>query len=160
MSSVMTRSRHALSEEVRRRASQHLQMTLVDLLDLSLQMKQAHWNLRGTNFTAVHKLFDEFHASYGDVIDDIAERILALGYPADGRASTIERDSQLEAFPEGFVSDSEAVSLLADRVGVATTKIREQQEALGAVDPVSEDLLIGLLQNLEKQLWMLQSLED
>lgn len=160
MSTMLVQSRFALSEEVRRRASMHLQAVLVDILDLDLQTKQAHWNLRGPNFVGVHKLLDEFHAAYQEAIDEVAERMLALGFAADGSAATIERSTSLPAFPSGFVTDSEAVSVLADRLGTTIAKTRERQEAIGAVDPVSEDMLIELLQNLEKNLWMLESQES
>jgi starvation-inducible DNA-binding protein len=160
MKTLVARSRFALSEDVRHRAAHQLQSVLVDILDLDLQTKQAHWNLRGPNFVGIHKMLDEFHATYQETIDQVAERILALGFPADGRAATIERGTNLDVFPEGFIEDHRAISILADHIGVAATKTRETQEAIGPIDAVSEDILIELLQNLEKHLWMLQSQEN
>lgn len=134
-----------------------LQGLLVDLIDVSLQGKQAHWNLRGPMFRDLHLLLDELVEVARDGADKLAERCLALGVAADGRAAIVSRDSRLGAFPEGRIEDQAAVELMVDRLHVVSEAGRSRLGRLGELDVVSQDLVIHVLQDIEKHLWMFEA---
>ncbi|MFF5924098.1 Dps family protein [Streptomyces flavochromogenes] len=153
----MTMINSPLPEGDREIAGAALQATLVDLLDLSLVAKQAHWNLYGPRFRSVHVQLDEVAAIARDHADTVAERAAALGVSPDGRAGTIAGTSGLPAFPSGWTKDGDAVDALVHMFSAVIGRVRERIEATGSVDAVSQDLLIGLTAELERQSWMFQA---
>lgn len=134
-----------------------LQATLIELLDLSLQAKQAHWNMVGPNFRPLHEFFDELTDAYRTWTDEVAERLRALEVPPKGQAGDIAEQSRLEALPDGTIEDGRLVELFVERITTVNTVVRERMDRLGAVDLVSQDLLIGIVHGLEKQRWMLRA---
>ncbi len=134
-----------------------LQGTLVDLLDLSLLAKQAHWNLYGPRFRSIHQQLDEVVTTARDYADQVAERTAALGISPDGRAATVAGLSGIPAFPSGWVADTDVVGLLVAAFSTLVGRMRARIESTGASDAVSQDLLIGLTGALEKQSWMFQA---
>ncbi len=152
--------RKVLQSEHSEKVVAALQPCLYDLIDLALQGKQAHWNLTGARFRSLHLELDEIIESTRLASDDIAERIVALGAPADGRSSSVAESSRLDSFPEGMQSVESTLTNYADRLAAAIHGVRESITATGEHDPVSEDLLIGVSARLEKHLWMLQSQES
>lgn len=154
-----TFSRNALGEEARLQTAQHLQKRLVDLIDLGLLLKQAHWNVVGTNFRSVHLQLDEVIDSVRSASDEFAERISSLGIAADGRSLTVSQDTQLEQYPSGFVQANQTVGLVADALVRTIEGLRDSLKALGDVDPISEDMCIATCAALEKHLWMVQAQE-
>ncbi len=134
-----------------------LQGALVDLLDLSLVAKQAHWNLYGPRFRSVHLQLDEVVVTARDYADTVAERAAALGVSPDGRAATVASTSGLPAFPPGWTADTVAVDSLVKAFSAVIGRMRERVEDTGSADPVTQDLLIGLTAVLEKQSWMFQA---
>lgn len=135
--------------------SARLQKLLVHLIDLGLQTKQAHWNIVGPYFRDLHLEFDSLAQSYQGFIDDVAERMLALGVAADGRLETVSAATTLPSFPEGRIGDLEAAGLIAERLQQIIAMARQQQEEAGESDSVTEDLYLAILAELEKQHWML-----
>jgi starvation-inducible DNA-binding protein len=131
-----------------------LQELLVDLVDLSLQGKQAHWNLRGPMFRDLHLLLDELVDRARESADRVAERCLALSVAADGRASTVAADTHLEPFPEGRIDDGQVVELVVSRLTTISETGRSRLEQLGEDDLVSQDLVIEVLDEMEKLRWM------
>jgi starvation-inducible DNA-binding protein len=91
-----------------------LQGALVDLLDLALVGKQAHWNLVGRNFRSLHLQLDDIVSIARNRADDIAERAVALGLNPDGRAATVARDSLIHQFELGYLEDSKMVAAFTD----------------------------------------------
>src|SRR4051794_6370472 len=89
-----------LDDQARDIAAAALQATLVDLVDLSLVAKQAHWNLVGRQFHDVHLHLDELVDTARKYSDQVAERTVAIGVPADGRAATVAEKSRVPDFPE------------------------------------------------------------
>lgn len=151
--------RAVLDESAAKKTVNLLQGCLFDLTDLALQGKQAHWNVVGANFRPVHLQLDEIIESAREASDEVAERISTLGISADGRSASIAKHSRLEVFPDGFHSASTTVTTFSDRLAKAIGGMREAIDALAEVDPVSQDLLIGVTAGLEKHLWMLQTQE-
>ena len=136
-----------------------LQASLVDLIDLALQGKRAHWNVVGPNFRSVHLQLDEVIADTRSASDEVAERIATLGTAANGRANGVATASRLTAYPDGFQTAPETVHLVADRLATTIQALREAIEHLESTDPVSQDLLISVAARLEKHLWMVQAQE-
>ena len=159
MATTSRNQRLVLQEQKRDTVVQHLQDCLANLIDLSLQAKQAHWNLVGRRFRSFHLQLDEIVDSTREGSDDVAERIATLGAVADGRLSTLNEQTSLHEFPDGRQEVDHAVTIIADRLETTIQHLRKAIEPLGDLDPISEDLLIGISGTLEKQLWMVQTQE-
>lgn len=134
-----------------------LQTELLQLIDLSLQAKQAHWNVVGPHFRALHLQLDEMVEAYRGWGDEVAERLAALGLAPDGQADAVAQGSGLKPLPGGPIKDSDAVVAFAERVRQVAGGTRESLMRIGNIDPVSQDLLIEIAQGLEKQAWMLEA---
>ncbi|NND96554.1 MAG: DNA starvation/stationary phase protection protein Dps [Pirellulaceae bacterium] len=136
-----------------------LQANLVNLIDLALLLKQAHWNVIGPNFRSVHLQLDEIIESVRAASDEVAERINTLGIAPDGRSSTVAQDSKLDAYPTDFQKVPDTLGNVADALKATIDSLRSAISELGDLDPVSEDLCIGVSAQLEKHLWMVQAQE-
>ncbi|MFD8692164.1 Dps family protein [Streptomyces sp. NPDC059651] len=146
-----------LSDENRRIAGDALQGALADLLDLSLVAKQAHWNLYGPRFRSIHLQLDEVVTAARTYADNVAERAAAIGLSPDGRAGTVAGTSGLPDFPAGWIADEQVVAVLVEAYGTLVRRMRTRVEATEKADAVSQDLLIGLTAELEKEYWMFQA---
>ncbi|MFG3142129.1 Dps family protein [Streptomyces sp. NPDC048211] len=146
-----------LSDENRRIAGDALQGALADLLDLSLVAKQAHWNLYGPRFRSIHLQLDEVVTAARTYADTVAERAAAIGLSPDGRAGTVAGTSGLPDFPAGWIADEQVVAVLVEAYGTLVRRMRTRVEATEKADAVSQDLLIGLTAELEKEYWMFQA---
>ena len=131
-----------------------LQDSLVELTDLALQAKQLHWNVAGRHFRTVHEQLDELTALVRDAADTVAERSVTIGYAPDARAVTVAKDSPLPDAPDAKVSDAGAVDHVVALLTVVTGRLRERITRIADLDPISQDLLIGVAADLEKQRWM------
>lgn len=151
--------REVLNSEKQSKTTEILQKNLVNLVDLALLLKQAHWNVLGQNFRSVHLQLDEIIVTVRDGSDEIAERITTLGIAADGRSGTVAAESALSDYARDFQNVSETVSQVADALKTTIDELREGIEKLGDLDPISEDLAISISAGLEKHLWMLQAQE-
>ncbi|MEV5727034.1 MULTISPECIES: Dps family protein [Streptomyces] len=153
----MTVVKSTLPDDDRRVACDALQDTLVDLLGLSLIGKQAHWNIVGPRFRSIHLQLDEVVATARAHSDTVAERCAALGESPDGRPETIAARFALPGPKEGWVRDNEVVQVMVESLGAAIGRLRERIEATEGPDPVTQDLLIAITGDLEKQRWMFEA---
>jgi len=147
-----------LPERVRSEAVALLNQQLADALDLHLQAKQAHWNVKGPSFIALHELFDEVEEELEEHADDIAERAVALGGTALGTARTTAHASRLPEYPLQIVSGSEHAAALASalaRLGKTTRAAIDAAAALGDAD--TADLFTGVSRALDKLLWKVEA---
>ncbi|PFG20047.1 Dps family protein [Serinibacter salmoneus] len=133
-----------------------LQQALVDLIDLSLQAKQAHWNVYGPQFRSVHLQLDEVTDMVRAFSDDVAERLVAVGGQPDGRAATVLADSAVEQYESGPVSSDKVIMQLESRLSATADRIRGELPELEA-DMPSQDLLTSVAFGLEKQAWMFRA---
>ena len=99
MKSKLHPTRLDLPESTRRKVVGLLNQNLADVLDLGLQAKQSHWNVKGPQFIALHELFDKLAEELEEFSDDIAERAVALGGVALGTSQAIAKQSRLTAYP-------------------------------------------------------------
>jgi starvation-inducible DNA-binding protein len=134
-----------------------LQATLVELIDLSLLGKQAHWNVVGPNFRSIHLQLDEIVDLARLSSDRVAERIATIGAVPDGRAGAVASSSDLPEFPDGHVPVTEAVQRVGSALDTMSGRLKERILRIGDVDPVSQDILIGTTDELEKAGWMLRA---
>ncbi|NGN69985.1 DNA starvation/stationary phase protection protein [Streptomyces sp. A7024] len=134
-----------------------LQSALVDLLDLSLQAKQAHWNVSGPLFRELHLQLDEVVELAREHADTVAERAAALGQAPDGRASTLSGSRQGPDVGPGELSDQKVIDDFSDLLGQTAARMRERIADTETADPVSQDLFIGITGDLEKQAWFFRS---
>jgi starvation-inducible DNA-binding protein len=136
---------------------QNLQKVLVDLIELHLQGKQAHWNVVGTNFRDLHLQLDEIVDTAREASDTIAERIRAINGIPDGRSDTVTESTTLPGLPPAELSTTETVDLITTRIYGAVDTIRTVHDDVDAADPSSADLLHAIIDDLEKAAWMLKS---
>lgn len=132
-----------------------LQPVLVDLVALALNGKQAHWHVRGRHFTPVHEQLDSLVTDVRTHADELAERIVALGMTADGRAHTVAEATSV--FPDGFLADDKVVALIVEQLDSVIDRARKTVGPLDGIDLVSQDLILQLLHTLEKHRWMFQA---
>jgi starvation-inducible DNA-binding protein len=136
---------------------ENLQRVLVDLIELHLQGKQAHWNVVGTNFRDLHLQLDELVDFAREGSDTIAERIRALGGTADGRSDTVAATTTLPQFPPFEHNTGEVVDLVTTRIQAAVDTMRAVHDAVDAEDPSTADILHQLIDGLEKLAWLISS---
>jgi len=135
----------------------NLQAVLVDLLDLAIQGKQAHWNVVGRNFRDTPRQLDEIIDDARTFSDTIAERMRALHAVPDGRSATIAKTSSLPEFPAGEVSTTETIDLVTARLEAAVGTARDVHDAVDEEDPTSADLLHAIIERLEQFAWMVSA---
>ena len=134
-----------------------LQKVLVDLIELHLQGKQAHWNLVGTNFRDLHLHLDDIVDIAREAADTIAERMRALDAVPDGRTDTVAATTSVPAAPAGLVGTADIAEIITDRIYAAVDTARTVHDEVDAADPSTADLLHTIITDLEKQAWMLKS---
>lgn len=134
-----------------------LQRVLVDLIELHLQGKQAHWNVVGTNFRDLHLQLDEVVDFAREASDTVAERLRALDAVPDGRSDTVAATTSLPEFPAYEHSTGDVVDLITARIYAAVSTIRTVHDTVDTEDPSTADILHQLIDGLEKQAWLLKS---
>jgi len=153
----MTTRTQAIDSTVSDSIAGELQATLVELIDLSLQGKQAHWNVTGPNFRSVHLELDEIVDSARLASDRVAERIVTIGHGPDGRSGTISATGPFSSFPDGTVGTAAVVEVIGACIDELAGRLRGRIGRLGEIDPVSQGILVDVSEELEKQAWMLRA---
>ncbi|WP_067675043.1 Dps family protein [Nocardia miyunensis] len=146
-----------LDENAQRITGDALRGTVVDLIDLSLIAKQAHWNVIGRHFRSVHLALDELVTAARDFTDEAAERATAIGVSPDGRASAVAESSSAIGFPAGWQQDTAVIDAIVANLGAVIARLRERIDETEKADPVTQDLLIGMTARLEQLHWMWQA---
>jgi starvation-inducible DNA-binding protein len=136
---------------------QELQATLHELIDLSLIGKQLHWAIVGPLFRPLHLQLDELVESWHELADTVAERAVALGFVPDGQASAVAAGSPLAPVARGALEDHLVVRQLTHRVAEVSERVRDRMNRIGDADLASQDVLIEVVRELEKQQWMLRA---
>ncbi|MCC5578236.1 DNA starvation/stationary phase protection protein [Microtetraspora sp. AC03309] len=153
----MTSISSPLSSENKKIVTDCLQGALIDLIDLSLEGKQAHWNVIGRHFRSIHLHLDEIVDLARESADLVAEREVALGSNPDGRPGTVARDSHVTRVDSGYIEDGKVIAIFTDVLESIIRRMRERVDATETTDPVTQDLLIGITRDLEKHHWMMQA---
>ncbi|BBE21149.1 putative starvation-induced DNA protecting protein/Ferritin and Dps [Arthrobacter sp. MN05-02] len=135
----------------------NMQAVLVDLVELHLQGKQAHWNVVGKNFRDLHLQLDEIIDDARAFADEMAERMRALHAVPDGRSVAVAEGTRLDPFPAGLVSTKDTVGLVVRMLNAAVTTMRDVHDQIDEEDPTTADLLHGFIAKLEQYAWMVDA---
>jgi starvation-inducible DNA-binding protein len=135
-----------------------LQQTLTELQQLQLQTKQAHWNVSGTLFYPLHELLQDHYDGVAKYADEVAERLLAIGASADGRANTIVRTSRLPEYPGGFTDDAQVVAIFARNYRVVSDEVGQAIKATEDGDPTTSNLLQEVQHAIDKYQWQMRAM--
>jgi starvation-inducible DNA-binding protein len=152
------RTRNDLPVVTREKVIAVLNQNLAETLDLQLQAKQAHWNVKGPNFIALHELFDKVAEVAEDGADMLAERVTALAGTAEGTLQILAKRSRLTPYPLDIYRGHDHVAWLADAiaaVGKAARAAVDECTKLGDQD--SADLFTEISRDLDKQLWFVEA---
>src|SRR5262245_44893104 len=154
----MHNTRIDLASKVRKKVIDLLNARLADAIDLYLATKQAHWNVKGPSFIALHELFDKLGEEAEDYIDDMAERVVALGGVAEGTLAAVGKRSKLEAYPLDIADGLAHVEALANAYAAVAKSVRKAiDEASKAGDADTSDLFTGISRGLDKALWFIEA---
>ena len=151
-------TRNDLPARSRGRLEKLLNQRLADALDLEAATKQAHWNVKGPNFIALHGLFDQLHDNVEEHVDTIAERITALGGTPLGTIAAVARGSSLAPYPEAISAGPDHVAALADRLADFGRKARAAIASTAKLDDAdTADLFTAISRDVDKYLWFLEA---
>jgi starvation-inducible DNA-binding protein len=145
-------------EASREELVQLLNARLADTFDLYSQLKQAHWNVKGSDFIQLHKLYDDVAESVLEYVDMIAERATALGGLALGTARMAAAASTLDEYPVGAVEGMDTVSAIADRLAAYGASVRAAIDAaVDLHDQDTADLFTEVSRATDKHLWFIEA---
>jgi len=135
----------------------NLQAVLVDLIELHLQGKQAHWNVVGKNFRDLHLQLDEIIDAAREFSDEVAERLRALHATPDGRSDTVAATTTLPEYPGGEIDTADTIDLITVRLEATVGRMRDVHDAVDDEDPTSADILHAIIAKLEQYAWMVSA---
>lgn len=154
----MFKTKNDLSEAIRTKMIELLNARLADAIDLQTQTKQAHWNVKGPQFIALHELFDKINEDVEDYVDDIAERAVQLGGVAEGTARQSAKRSTLSEYPSAAKSGAdhvEALSSVLAAFGAAARKAINTANDAGDMD--TADLFTEVSRGTDNWLWFVEA---
>ena len=158
MNEALHPSKIDLPQTTRRQMIDLLNARLADAVNLSTQMKQAHWNVKGASFIALHELFDTLHADTLTQVDDLAERITTLGGTALGTVAVAAAESGLPEYPLDIYSGSSHVESVSAALAAFGGTMRAAIATAGeAGDADTEDLCVEISRVVDKNLWLVEA---
>lgn len=137
----------------RKPVTDDLQATVVELLELFHDSKQCHWNLRGPLYLPLHEKLQENADEYRKYADILAERVLQVGNPIDGRTGVVAATANLGDFPGGYLSDKQVLIIMTERITTVAKRVRQRIDHLSKVDEVTSNQLQELSYELDKHVW-------
>ena len=156
--STLRETRIDLDAGIRGKLVELLNQQLADAIDLKLQAKQAHWNVRGLSFSSLHRLFDDVADAADQFVDELAERCVQLGGVADGTIDTVQHRSKLPPFPTTISDGSDHVQHLATSLAAFGAGVRAAIEVAGGHgDQATVDLFTEIVRSVDKHLWMVEA---
>jgi starvation-inducible DNA-binding protein len=151
-------TRNDLSTKTRTKVVEVLNARLADAIDLQFQAKQAHWNVKGPNFIALHELFDRIADDLGGQVDDMAERITSLGGTAEGTLQAVAGRSKLPVYPVDLTEGRAHLEALAGALARFGKSVRKAIDETGkAGDADTSDLFTGVSRGADKNLWLIEA---
>lgn len=158
MKTQLLPTRNDLPKKTRQAMVDLLNQHLADGIDLGLQAKQAHWNVKGPNFIALHELFDQVADAAVRFTDEFAERAVALGGVALGTVQRVASQSSLAAYPVDILSGREHVANLASALAGFGQSVRAAVDTAARFgDADTADLFTGVSRDVDKLLWMVEA---
>jgi starvation-inducible DNA-binding protein len=154
----MHKTRNDLADNTRKAMGALLNARLADAIDLRLSLKQAHWNVKGPSFIAIHELFDAIQGRVDGFVDEIAERAVALGVTAHGTTQAVARASTLSPFDLNLIAEKEMLRAVADHLAAFAKIVREAIDAADeAGDKDTADLFTSVSRQMDKDLWFVEA---
>ncbi|WP_459190718.1 DNA starvation/stationary phase protection protein Dps [Halosimplex sp. J119] len=151
-------TRNYLSEGVRTASISALTQCLADLTAINMQLKTAHWNVKGPNFYQLHELFEDLSETLEPAIDEVAERVSALGGRPPGTVHEVAQTTAVAPFPRDAFEGLALVGALADRMATLDANLAQQIEMADQQgDPDTADLLNEVSREVSKSLWFLEA---
>ena len=151
-------SRNDLPEPTRAKIVDLLNARLADAIDLSLQAKQAQWNVKGPQFIALHELFDKVHVTAAGHVDLIAERAVTLGGAVDGTVKGVAGRTTLPPYKTNLIAGVEHVRALADALAATVKGMRTAIDTSANLnDAATADLFTEIARDLDLQLWFVEA---
>lgn len=147
-----------LTDNARKTSVAELNARLADAVALSGAIKQAHWNVKGRNFIAVHELFDTVFANLQGHVDEMAERIQQLDGVAIGTVEKVAKASTIKEYPTDLTKAEDHIKALSERMRDYGAKVREAVDTTDeAGDADTADLLTAASRTADKDLWFMES---
>src|SRR5213078_2475252 len=151
-------SRNDLSPNAKTVSIGILNERLADAIDLALLTKQAHWNIKGPQFIALHEMIDGFRADLDENIDTMAERVVQLGGTAIGITQAVAHSTTLTPYPTDIYAAADHLIALTERYAKVASAVRaaiDKTDSAGDVD--TADLFTSFSRALDKDLWFLEA---
>lgn len=156
--SALNNTRNDLPARTRAAMATLLNARLADLMDLYSQVKQAHWNIKGPGFHAIHELLDELADLVEGFADEVAERAVQLGGIARGTVRMAAAASSLPEYPEELQAQRPTLETIADRLAAVGASVRAGiDESDDAGDKDTADLFTDVSRGIDKYLWFIES---
>ena len=154
----MRQTKNDMPEAARAKLVDLLNARLADAIDLQTQCKQAHWNVRGPTFIALHELFDKVNEDVEEYVDLIAERAVQLGGVAEGTARSVAKRSSLSEYGTKGSSGREHVDALSSALAAFGKSARESiDRATELRDADTADIFTEISRGVDKWLWMVEA---
>jgi starvation-inducible DNA-binding protein len=158
MKPTLHKTKNDLPEKIRSAMIELLNQQLADVIDLGLQTKQAHWNVKGPHFIGLHELFDKVAEELEEFTDEIAERAVELGGVALGTIQIVSKNSRLTTYPLDLASGQGHVAALSGALAKFGATTRTAIDAAGkAGDADTADLFTEVSRGVDKLLWMIEA---
>ncbi len=154
----MHKTKIDLPKGKREKVIEILNQRLADAIDLKSQAKQAHWNVKGMSFIALHELFDQVATEIEAHVDTLAERITALGGTALGTVRVAAQKSSLNEYPHEIFEGSAHVEALSSALADFGAKVRrniDETAELGDAD--TSDIFTEISRSIDKLLWLVEA---
>ena len=151
-------TRNDLQSNAKTVAIELLNARLADTIDLALLTKQAHWNLKGPRFIAIHEMLDGFRTEVDGYVDTMAERVAQLGGTALGTTQAVAKGSTLPPYPTDIYRINDHLAALIERYGKVANATRKAIDAAAeAGDADTADIFTEASRGLDKALWFLEA---
>ena len=144
--------------DARQKVIDILNQRLVDAIDLGIQAKMAHWNVRGKHFIGLHELFDKVAETAEENADDLAERIGQLGGVVRGTVQEVVKTTSLGVFDSGISKDVDIIGMLTQALATLANKARKDIDTTSDLgDQATSDLLTDVVRDTDKNLWFVEA---
>jgi len=155
---AMHKSHNDLKSNAKTVAIGLLNARLADTIDLSLAVKQAHWNIKGPQFIGIHEMLDDLRDELDVYVDKMAERVTALGGTALGTTQVVGKASSLPPYPTNIYSIRDHLTAVIERWSLCANAVRKNiDDAAEAGDAGTADLFTEASRGLDKSLWFLEA---
>jgi len=154
----MYETKNDMSQKTRAILIELLNARLADSVDLMHQSKEAHWNVKGPSFIALHKLFDEIVDSAEEYMDLIAERVVQLGGTAEGTIQVAVQRSTLSPYPVALSAQRDHLEALSSALvayGRSARRAIDESDELGDKD--TADIFTEISRGIDKHLWFVEA---